>query len=464
VISRRRSLVLVLAAIAVTLAACGSSSNNASTATTTAAPSNFPVSTTLGQGITAKTIKLGVSLIDFTCVRAASPVVRENTDKIYGAFINDVNAKGGINGRKIVPDFQAACPIGQPQQAQCTKFTEDDKVFAVIGNIYDPTGAAQTCIAKKGNTPLLSFELSDAIIDKSPPGMVIFAGNSPERVAGVLMELAKQHHILDGKTVGILAEQGSLRTVKESIEPGLKAMAGQGVKMGTTGIISVGSNLDTTAAQAQLDSFIEKWKTEGVNAIVISGEAMASQQFVEKLRAQLPGALLLADNAQIKSYGQAELQAGVKPNPYDGIITAGGPTSTEYDASENWAYCSKIYQEQTGQKAPDATTVLKTPDGKILDTYGAINDACQLVTLFHDIMVKVGQYPNGPNWQYVADHYGPITNRGGGPYASLTKGKYDIDDSFRLESFDSTISNGDFKPITPIQNITGTGATSSSSG
>jgi hypothetical protein len=79
-------------------------------------------------------------------------------------------------------------------------------------------------------------------------------------------------------------------------------------------------------------------------------------------------------------------------------------------------------------------------------------------------MVKVGQYPNTANWQYVADHYGPITNRGGGQYASLTKGKYDIDDSFRLESFDSTINNGDFKPLTPIQNITGTGTTSSSSG
>ncbi len=460
--SRPRSLVVTILAAAVMLAACGSSGTVKSASTTTQPPSNYPISKAIAPGITADSIKLGIGLVDFNCVRQYTDTIRENQDKIYSVFVNDINKKGGINGRKIVADFHLFCPVnGNAAQALCTQFTEDDHVFAVTGNMYDPTGAAQTCVAKTHNTPLLTFELSDAIIAKSPPGMVIFAGPSPERVAGVLMQLAKQENLLENKTVGVLAEAGSTNTVKQSIEPGIKAMAGQGVKEGSTAIISVGSNTDTTAAQAQLDAAIEKWKTEGVNAIVISGEAIASQQFVSKLTQQLPGVLLLADNTQIKSYGQQEMQAGVKPNPYDGMITAGGPTSKEYDDGPNWAYCSQIYKEQTGQTPPNAETVLKTPDGKLLDTYGGINDACQLLSLFHDIMVKVGQYPNTANWQYVVNHFGPVTNRGGGQYASLTQGKYDIDDSFRLEAFDSSISNGDFKPLTPIQNVTGISASSS---
>ena len=39
------------------------------------------------------------------------------------------------------------------------------------------------------------------------------------------------------------------------------------MKTGSTAILTI-TGTDTTAAQAQLDSFIEKWKTEGVNAVL----------------------------------------------------------------------------------------------------------------------------------------------------------------------------------------------------
>ena len=52
---------------------------------------------------------------------------------------------------------------------------------------------------------------------------------------------------------------------------------------------------DTAAAQAQLDSFIEKWKTEGVNTIYMAGLTAPAKQFVEKIKAAMPDALLIAD-------------------------------------------------------------------------------------------------------------------------------------------------------------------------
>jgi hypothetical protein len=57
---------------------------------------------------------------------------------------------------------------------------------------------------------------------------------------------------------------------------------------------------------------------------------------------------------------------------------------------------------------------------------------------------------------YTVDNYGPIANRGGGPYASLRNGKYHFDDTFQLQSFDPTIPpTGNWKPLTPYQNIAG---------
>ena len=49
-----------------------------------------------------------------------------------------------------------------------------------------------------------------------------------------------------------------------------------------------------------------------------------------------------------------------------------------------------------------------------------------------------------------------IRNLGSGVYASLRAGKYDVDDTHRLESFDSTLGPvGSLRPLTPLEDITG---------
>ena len=59
-----------------------------------------------------------------------------------------------------------------------------------------------------------------------------------------------------------------------------------------------------------------------------------------------------------------------------------------------------------------------------------------------------------PNWVATVNSYGPIVNRGGGPFASLRQGKYDTDDTFQLQQFDSTLPpNGNWKALGDYQNI-----------
>ena len=133
--SRPLTIVVALLAATAVLAACGSSSKKSSgTSTTTAA--NSGASNASAVGVTPTEIKLGVALVDFSCVRNFTDTIRENQDQVYNAYINDINEKGGIDGRKIVPFFESYCPVGSSGPLNvCTKLTEDDKVFAVLGKI-----------------------------------------------------------------------------------------------------------------------------------------------------------------------------------------------------------------------------------------------------------------------------------------------------------------------------------------
>src|SRR3974390_1373605 len=123
-----------LLAVAVVLAACGSGTKGGSPASTNPPAGGTgpvaPVSRTLGTGVTDKTIKVGVALVDFKCIAPYIQTTRVDEYKVYDAFIADINAKGGVAGRKLVPVYHTFCPIvPAPALALCTQFTQDDQVF-----------------------------------------------------------------------------------------------------------------------------------------------------------------------------------------------------------------------------------------------------------------------------------------------------------------------------------------------
>ena len=349
-------LIAGLLVLAVVLAACGSGTK-AATPTTTAPPSatvansNAPISKTLGEGVTATTIKIGIALVDFQCIASYIQMTRIDEYKVYQAFIDDINAHGGIAGRKIVPVFHTFCPIvPAPALSLCTQFTEDDHVFAVMGDFIDLTGQAQPCIAKQHKTVLITIDLTKAIVNSAPPGMLLTFDANQERNVSVTLELLKRQHTLDGKKVAVLGEATTENSVKTVLVPGLKKM---GVNLGDTAILTI-AGADTTAASGQMESFVERWKAEGVNTIFLSGLQVSAQQFVPDLVKAMPGVRLIADNNTVGTYGQNLEKAGIRPNPYTGIIAASGLSAASYDQSANWKYCAAIYEKYFHQNAPES--------------------------------------------------------------------------------------------------------------
>ena len=95
-----------------------------------------------GQGVTPTSIKLGITYLDASAIKNIVNIDPGNYQVAYTTLIRQINTKGGINGRKIVPVFEPIDPIGTASAATaCTALTEDDKVFAVIG-FFQPADTA----------------------------------------------------------------------------------------------------------------------------------------------------------------------------------------------------------------------------------------------------------------------------------------------------------------------------------
>jgi ABC-type branched-subunit amino acid transport system substrate-binding protein len=449
---RRRSRSAVVALV-VLAAACGSSAKTganakvAPTATTT-----MPKDITLGTGVSATQVKVGVMMIDFSCIEKFVDAVEPEQQRAFQVYFDDINAKGGINGRKLVAVFKTYCPLDLATElTACTSLTDDSQVFAAIGTFYDPNGNAQLCFAKEHRTIIIGSPLTQALIDRGPPGFMLTTDITSERRLRVIMALLKEKNTLAGRKVAVIDVAADRPRVRSVVVPALHDL---GVQRGTDATLTV-SGADTTAALAQLDSFTEHWKTEGTNALILVGEEVSSKQFVEKIKAAVPGMLLISDTTSALDGARDEQKAHVAPNPYDGIITAEGQTGLEHTKTPHFSYCRDIWEKATAERVPSPNAVVKLANGKQNDIYSEVEDACAATTFFATIAKRVGPYLNDTNWVNTVNQFGPIDDTST-IYASIHEGKYDADDTYGLVAYDPTVgADGDWKHVTAEENVSG---------
>jgi ABC-type branched-subunit amino acid transport system substrate-binding protein len=443
--ARRSTLVVCLVTLLLSALTFGATSRQSSSTSS---------SSTNTQGVTKDTIKIGIPLIDWSSIAPFVDYTFGDTEAISKVFVDDINKNGGINGRQIVPVYKKYPPIpGQKPDplSLCTSFTEDDKVFAVVGVFIDTTGQAQECVSKDHKLIHIGHELDQPFIDASPGGLMLTPDRTKENVASALISVLGSTGRLKGKTVAVVGQTDNQERVNKVIVPALKKAK---AKTGSTAILNI-TGTDTTAAQAQIDSFVEKWKSEGVDTIFLSGNDVSAKQFVESIKKGMPKAQLITDTDTSLDQAQGEQNAGLKPNPYEGIITGTGITPSQRWANPNAALknCIDVYQKATGTTVPGPDNRKQTSDGKSINTDQALTDACGDLAMFKAIAEKVGPDLTIKNWQKTVDSFGTI-NLPPDKFASLCAGKYGAEDDFQLVSYDSSIGKaGDWKSMTAIKDV-----------
>ncbi len=297
------------------------------------------------QGVTKDEIKVGIPLIDFSAIKDFVDYKFGDTKKIAQVFVDDINKNGGINGRKLVPVYKKYPPIpgGKPDPLSlCTAWTEDDKVFAVLGVFIDFTGQGQKCLTTEHNVIHIGHELDQPWIDEAPGGLLLTPDATKEGVSTALVNLLADTGRLKGKTVAVVGDKNNESRVNDVIVPALKKAK---AKTGSTAILNI-TGTDTTAAQAQVDSFIEKWKTEDVNTVFLAGNLVSAKQFAESIKAGLPKAQLITDTDTTLGAGAGRAECGQEPEPVRGDARA-APGSRRASGGRTRARCSSSASTST---------------------------------------------------------------------------------------------------------------------
>ena len=335
-------------------------------------------------------------------------------------------------------------------------FAQDDNVFAVVGTFIDFSGDAQTCIAKQQQRVLMTFNLTQAIIDQSPPGLIVTAGAHPRaHRRRSCSSCCKKEGTLKGKTVAVLGDTTETSVVKNTIEPELKKLGVQARNRPRSSTSAPRATPPPPRRSSTASS--RSGSTEGVDTLFLSGDLASTKQFVQKVKQALPNLLLLADNNDVLDQAQQEQKSGPKPNPYDGRHRARAacrPRSTRP------AQLEVLRQDLPGRdrQGPRERDADDQDHGR-QDRRHLRHDQRRVPD---DDDVPRHRPTGGPVPQQheLGEHRRTrsdrSTNRGSGPYSSLHTGKYSADDNWRLQVYDSTLGDdGLWKPITPLQNITG---------
>ena len=408
------------------------------------------------RGVTATTIKIGVASVKFPdCIEQFTNSTQGDFKKITQALVDDINKNGGILGRKLEVVVKELCPL-QPDDvaAACTSLTDDEQVFAVVG-VYDTEpgdGTNQLCISKDHDTVQINELAFQKALDEAPPGMLILPQIAPKRGLAAILGLLKAQNTLKGKKVAVLTDQTREAVATKLVTDNASAL---GYTTGSNAVLAI-SGADTTQAQTQLDSFIEKWKSENVDTVILGGLSVADRQFVDKLKQAIPTIQLIADDSSAGNNGQTENKPDTKktPNSYEGMLVAQGLSDAEQFATEAVQKCVKVYEAATGEKVIGPTDLKPDADGNLIKVYEGIQDRCRELGLFKQIAEKAGPNLTNDTWVAAVNSFGEIQVVGN-KFASLKEGKYDTSDGFRLAAFDSSIAPfGDFKALSDFVDVT----------
>ncbi|TBY51103.1 MULTISPECIES: ABC transporter substrate-binding protein [Rhizobium] len=236
----------------------------------------------------ADTIKIGVAG-PFT---GANATFGEQVFSGVSAYVGDVNANGGINGKKIeLVKGDDAC---EPKQAVAVanRFVDQDKVQAVIGHFCSSnTIPASEVYNDAGILEMTPSSTNPTVTDRGFDNLFRGCGRDDQQavVAGsFILDTLKRDKIAlihDKDTYG----QGLVDAVKKTIEArGVKPVMYEGLTRGERDFNALVTKIKSSGANAvyfgglipEGGPLIRQLKEQGVDVAVVSGDAFAQAELV----------------------------------------------------------------------------------------------------------------------------------------------------------------------------------------
>jgi hypothetical protein len=329
-----------------------------------------------GQGVTATTIRIGVPYIDFSTIRKFGITLDQgNYPDAYNAIIADLNAHGGVDGRKIVPYLLAVSPVGTaPAATACTQLDEDDKIFAAIAP-FEPS-----CFLQQG-VPTISGSYQEGPASGIAPNFTL----TPPQAAydPVQLNVFAREGVFKGKNVGIFAgqttDQAELHVVESALHSLHVSVVATAVDAGATG--------DQAAINQQANIIAQHFESSGVNEVVAVGEgSLVWPDALQANQSAYHPPFVATNEGTIQT---AVLAASISPTYLRGVLTS-SPVPSNYQI---WHTPFVEHCDQVVRKAypSDKITPPTNPISGSDQTFYSVESACINLALFTTIAKAAGK-------------------------------------------------------------------------
>jgi len=370
----------------------------ATTGTAAASPTNTPPGgpgpanggplTASDVGVTESTITVGVVLLDLDAVAPLGLGLDnfsvETQRDVFQAYIDDINARGGINGRQVVAAYVRNDPLDAgAARARCVELAQDHEVFAVLGFITDEV----SCLVQEQRRPSLGYTNYPRAAYEQSGQFLVTGQPSSERVAANWAGALEDLGALQGHTIGIVAhddpEDGS---AADSLQSTLEQLGHE-----VTYRSRLSMNADTAVSQIPIE--VQRMRQAGVDLVLLPTNFYTARTWVENAASQG-----WTPEYSVSEIGQLTSDALVEnmPEAFDGSIAIVNATgglgqrsvrAGEPERPENRT-CRELYNSAS--------------DGHDFE-YGEenpIGSACPIVQIFERAAVAAG--PNLTRDGFVA--------------------------------------------------------------
>jgi Periplasmic binding protein len=392
-------VVAVIAVIVALVVSGGTSSSGSKTTTAAHASAATPVgqASTAAPGVTPTSIR-----VVFPVVSLNSLAGREGfaTDTEYGwqekaihTFVDDINDKGGIHGRKIAPDIVSYDPTDEAgMRALCKDWTEgSDPAFAVLDGIGAWEGDNQLCVTQEGHTPFIGqwTTVTDWTTKGSP--YLWWTGTDQSVLLDTLVSWAHRAGLLTtAHRVGIVVgDRASDKLVLDQTV--LPALAKLGIRDPLVQTIVASPDAQTATLQAQAPLIVQRFEQARVTSVI---PLIPFNSFFPYLQAETSQEyyphLLLSDYES-----SIQVALGLIPAPYEkaldgqeGVttLTLGGIDDTRSESQGGYdPGLRSCYQAWTAKNAPPPA-----PDSPYLEEQGPVAAWCQVIRLFAKAATDAG--------------------------------------------------------------------------
>ena len=329
------------------------------------------------RAVTATSIRVGIPYVDLAAVRQFGITLDQGSfPDAYDAIIANLNAHGGINGRKLVPYLVAVNPVGTgPAITACTQLAEDDAVFVAIAP------QQSDCFLQQHNVPTISGMFQDAGPSSGTPNFTLL----PPAAAYDPVQLAVLDHrgVFKNKKVGLFAgtesDGGELKVVQASLQS-------LGVHVVQSAVDGAPQS-DEVATNQQAALIAQRFQDAGINEVISVGTG--ATVWPESLQANessyLP-AWIATNESGLES---AVLGSSIQPKYLENVLTT-SPVPSNYTLWHTPAVqqCDRVVRKAYPTlKITPPTDPLTGSD----QTFYAVESACLNIDLFSTIAKAAGE-------------------------------------------------------------------------